>query len=196
MEHGGRKVEVYRYRNEPWHIYIDIMQKEGDCPKGYGREERFRCPLDCQNTFMTFVYGIVEQEILHEGALVKNVWHYRGDLLAKYGFNPDTMNVIEFVNTIWGGVTFSKNHERESLSYKGEEIAFKPECGFEELLGYEISDPKIRQYQELIRRNTTRILAQGGIEFHDPDGSIITFKPENMRDRKTVETDEPTSLSQ
>ena len=61
MEYNGRKIEVYRFREDPLWIIIDVMQKEGDCPRSYTEEQRYRCPSDCQNTFLSFMYSVIEQ---------------------------------------------------------------------------------------------------------------------------------------
>ncbi len=186
VEYNGRKIDVYRFRENPLNIYIDVMQKEGDCPKGYSRDKRLSCPLDCQDTFLTFVYGVMERKIVTEGALMnKGEWVYNRDAMLKHGFDPRTMRAEDFVKANFDGIVFVKNDIGESLVFEGDGLCFKPVCGFQVMDFYNCPDPEVREYQELIRRMPIEVMKKGGIEFHGTDGSIITFgSQENVRSQK------------
>ena len=115
-------------------------------------------------------------------------WTYDAAPLIKHGFNPRQMDVTDFIKDIWDDTSFVKNGDREALIYKGEVIGFKPLCEFHVMEHYSCPDPEVRQYQVLIRRQPKRVMAKGGIEFHGPDESIITFRSDenirSMKDRK------------
>jgi hypothetical protein len=184
MEHNGRAIEVYRNRAVPLLVTIDVMQKEGDCPKKYTIDERLKCPLDCQNTFLTFGYEVIQGKIILEGALLnKNVWHYNIDEMVSLGYKPKEQKFEEFIKENFADAELRKNDGNESLFLKGKQICFKPICRFEVLENLLTNDPEIRAYQDLIRNFPKEVMRKGGIEFHGPNDCIITYKfKENVRD--------------
>lgn len=180
---NGRKIEVYLMRANPLAVFIDVMQKEGDCPKGYDLKKRLSCPHDCQNTYLNFAFDIVNKEIIGEGALLNyHEWHYNYYEMLRNGFDPGAMEPKDFVRQNLKNMVYKVETDLESLLYGDEQLCFRPVCRFQGMKSFVTDVPEINAYQNRIRNHTIDVIKEGGIEFHGPDGRIITHRfKDNVR---------------
>lgn len=187
MDLKNRKLEVYRFRGEPTKIYIDIMQIDGDCPLGYPESRRSQCPCDSQNTLASFVYDVVSGRIVLEGALTRGKWSTNLDMLIKHGYDPLRMEPDDFIRQIKGELSYDTVVNRgiiiEVARYRGDEISRRPLCEFTVADFISSSNADIAELQDMIRANPKATMREGGIEFHGPGGSIITYRSDgNVRE--------------
>lgn len=146
----------------PFFAMIDVMQKEGDCPKGYPIEERETCIIDCQNAYASFVYNVLEKRIQAMGALSRNVTNYIADNLRKHNLTLENLKgVLEGDDS---DVKIEKFPERVNAYYKGDLLFYIPTCEFVSSDKITTNEPEIQQYINLVTENPEKIMKECGVE--------------------------------
>jgi len=197
----GREVKSYIPTNMPVAVMIDVMQKQGDCPQFYSDEEKQRCLGDCQSTFVTAIYDIMQKQIVGWGVLSRGHVHIKPEIAQKHGLTindirslmSDVREHLEFDGkskrvTIDDHITIEKLPSAISVNYNGELLLDRRDCVFSVgEANLRVAEPEIVRYMQLIGSNPEKIMAECGIRLEDYQGaSVVTYsKKENRQELPT-----------
>ena len=178
MLHKGREIVAYRLRGLPLHIYIDVLQKDGDCIKEFGYEQRMSCPIDCQNTMASVVYNTEKGSIEIEGALFRKKYYFDTKKLEKNWLSRDDVKFLLMKNS--SEIKFMPvGFGSFEIIYKNEPIGKYAECEFTVADNIESNDKEIMDYLEFLRGNPLKIMKECGINIYKKDNlTIITTSSE------------------
>lgn len=84
MKIKGRQITCY-FLKDAGYYYLEVQQKEGDCPEGKSLVDCLLCPGDCQGTYLTAI--IKSDEVLILGTIYPEPHiMYNQDFFHKHGF--------------------------------------------------------------------------------------------------------------
>lgn len=187
MIYKGREVVAYRLEEFPIHVIIDVLQNDSDCPRKLSRDERLLCPLDCQNTFLSFKYDAMERKIIGEGALAVNSISVDSDALKEVGVTYEECKKLAEKGA--PEVGYVKDGSTTSLLYKGIVVAQHAECVFHAADKIEHLDTASAEYADLVRKDPEKVLEACGIKING-DGNVtlmVTSSEDNVKSLQDME---------
>jgi len=176
----GREVKAVIPRSAPMMVMIDVMQKETDCPYSFPLEERMKCPCDCQNTFLSFVYSIIEKRIIGMGALSSNVDSYIGTTMKKHGISTEEAQRI--VREGGEKVTFKREFGKKDVFFKGDLLMQRAICQFNTADLIVPTGHEAKQYFDLITSDPLKIMKECGVELKGEGGlELVVYRDSRNR---------------
>ena len=175
----GREVKALIPRGAPV-VQIDVMQKDGDCPKEYSRAERMNCINDCQDTFATFMYSILEKKIVGMGALARMNPSFHADIMKKHNLTYEQASAL--VKSRGEGLRYEQFPAKINVYYKGDLLVSVAKCEFQvgDIIWFH--EPELKQYFDLILGDPIKIMEECGVRFVRKENlEMIVYDSEENR---------------
>lgn len=165
MIYDGREV-ILNKEGLP-RILIDVLQKDGDCPKGYKKKKRMQCKNDCGNTYLSFVYDPKQNRITNEGALTgSKALVYDGGVLKTLGMEKSKLE--KMIKSLDPKLKKIKKKGITQITYEGHNVAkISYDCAFYVAERIDPENPEQKRCQKYIRENTRKVMMDCGLGVFD-----------------------------
>lgn len=161
--YNGRRISVEKNIGRGI-IQIDVWQKESDCAKKFSLEKRMTCQSDCQNTYLTFVYDLVSDRIVAEGALC-NKGSIDGDLCTELEIDPELVRVM--VKNKDPSISVQDLGSKKVITYNNNPIGYDNGCCFQVANKIFSTEPEMEEIQQLIRKDPRKVIEMCGLKIID-----------------------------